>query len=328
MDLLTIVLILIALCLAVMGALAWSLHRMGEPILPAGLTLRPRHPPSADRLDAHAAPAPKPPAPVALDRADPTVRRYEEVLVALEQAEAAARAVPERFQERVAMAGELQAISHHLDTARTDLASAAPEARTAQGPLLGRLAGRLGSIQRDAEMIGANLDLLAVREQRLTAEALALDDNLAALERRGPLPRAVLPLAAAGAELLARVRQLPPRGALGSANALRYRLGEANELLAEVTRCRAGLAAALDPEAALRALLAEPLAPPRAPTSPQAATGADDEAAALERRLMRMAMGDRAKVDGLIALERAAAPQATRAELIRSAIERWERDLH
>ena len=40
-----------------------------------------------------------------------------------------------------------------------------------------------------------------------------------------------------------------------------------------------------------------------------------------------MALGDRAKVEGLIALERATAPHAIRAELLRSAIERWERDL-
>lgn len=58
-----------------------------------------------------------------------------------------------------------------------------------------------------------------------------------------------------------------------------------------------------------------------------AATGADGEAAALERRLLRMALGDRAKVEGLIALERATAPHAIRAELLRSAIERWKRDL-
>jgi hypothetical protein len=40
-----------------------------------------------------------------------------------------------------------------------------------------------------------------------------------------------------------------------------------------------------------------------------------------------MAMGDQGKVAGLIALEQASAPGATRVALLRSAIERWERDL-
>jgi len=90
MNFFTILVILIVVCLAVMGVLAWSLHRMGEAILPTGLTARPRRPRPAARSAAQPAPAPHPPAPPTLDRADPTVRRYEEVLVTAERGEAAA----------------------------------------------------------------------------------------------------------------------------------------------------------------------------------------------------------------------------------------------
>ncbi len=46
----------------------------------------------------------------------------------------------------------------------------------------------------------------------------------------------------------------------------------------------------------------------------------------LYRKLLLSAMGDRAMAERLIELERRRHPEASRAQLIRYAIERWERD--
>jgi hypothetical protein len=46
----------------------------------------------------------------------------------------------------------------------------------------------------------------------------------------------------------------------------------------------------------------------------------------LYRKLLLSAMGDRAMAERLIELERRRHPEANRAQLIRYAIERWERD--
>jgi hypothetical protein len=46
----------------------------------------------------------------------------------------------------------------------------------------------------------------------------------------------------------------------------------------------------------------------------------------LYRKLLHCAMGDQAMAERLIGLERRQHPEANRAQLIRYAIERWERD--
>lgn len=52
------------------------------------------------------------------------------------------------------------------------------------------------------------------------------------------------------------------------------------------------------------------------------------EMAQLLSRLSAMALGDQEKIDRLIEAERIKAPQAERADWVRTAIRRWERDMH
>lgn len=285
MDSITVLLMaLIVICTGIAGVLAWMLHRQGEPILPWRLAPRVRRSPPILRTSSSSSPhsdaspsTPQHRPPLApLDRGDPTVRRYEKVLAELGLAQTVARGVPEALQDRVTMRTELMAIEQHLGAIRDRLATADLEARAAEGPRLRRLSGRLVSIRRDAETIATNLEQLADQERRLTAETLVLGDDLAALERRSPYPPAAASVASSGAELLARVRRLPPIGAIGSFNALKYRLREAEELRAEVGRCRTRLAGLLDPQAALLALLTSPIADVRSPAIETADQGDHD----------------------------------------------------
>jgi len=48
----------------------------------------------------------------------------------------------------------------------------------------------------------------------------------------------------------------------------------------------------------------------------------------LYRKLLRMAHGDRDRVERLVALEEARRPHASRTDHLRSAMTRWERDLN
>jgi hypothetical protein len=250
------------------------------------------------------------------------------VLAEAGRARAAVQALPGQLQDRVAMNVELMALGRTLEATEAQLGpqAAGGDAAVAE---LERLAGRLASIRRDAETIAADLELLAIREARLTAQAAQLRAELAALERSAPFPVAAGPYAAAGAELLDRVQRIPPRAEIGSFNALKYRLREAEELCGSVAHCYAGLRAAVDPRGALRALFEgqAPPAPTPAPPAPTPTPAPEDKKAAdLERTLLLMVGGDRAVLERLVALERERAPAASRATLLRSAIEQLRRD--
>lgn len=278
MDLTTILLVLIVLCASAAGVLAWLLHRQGEPIFPTRRRPPPRQAPAAQtrplasadvQPPPAAAPAPPPPPaaapappPVArLDPADPAVARLEAVRAQVAAAEGALRGVPEGFQERASLRGELMAIDQHLAAVREGLGAERAADREAQLAELEWLAGRLDSILGDAARIAAGMRRLAEREQALATQALALRDELTTLERRTPFPRGAGPIMAAAADILGRAGAIPSRHAIGGLGALSCRLREAEGLLMEVINCRAWLATLSSGHTHLMALLQQVASP-------------------------------------------------------------------
>lgn len=65
---------------------------------------------------------------------------------------------------------------------------------------------------------------------------------------------------------------------------------------------------------------------PRERHAPATTQQTDTEATELERRLLRIALGDQDVVARLVAFERSHDPGAPEATLLRRAIERWQRD--